>query len=159
MRTFKSLSIALLLCCFMVAGSTTASAVKLKLIKPKTSRLRVKPLQPRKYIKLEKPPKEIIKRGTLRERLQEGRKQMRKNIANKGKGGNKNGVRSRTHQPSGKSFTKYSLPTVMNKDAQNAKKAADRLKTLNQRRQPIPPLHKSAQNFNNHRPSIDSVMH
>ena len=82
-----------------------------------------------------------------------------KNIANKGKGGNKNGVRSRTHQPSGKSFTKYSLPTVMNKDAQNAKKAADRLKTLNQRRQPIPPLHKSTQNFNNHRPSIDSVMH
>ena len=86
MRTLKSLSIALLLFCFMVAGTTTASAVNpFKPVKPKTQRIRVKTPRPKVLPIFEKSTKNNVKRGTLRERLQERREQIRKGKIDKGK--------------------------------------------------------------------------
>ena len=143
MRTLKSLSIALLLFCFMVAGTTTASAVNpFKPVKPKTQRIRVKTPRPKVLPIFEKSTKNNVKRGTLRERLQERREQIRKGKIDKGK---KNTNCSQTcTSKSQRRFTKEPvLNTELSEKNKELIKAAEEFKRFREREQKLDSMHKS----------------
>ena len=143
MRTLKSLSIALLLCCFMVAGTTTASAVNpFKPVKPKTQRIRVKTPRPKVLPIFKKSTMNNVKRGTLRERLQESRELIRKGKIDKRK---KNTNCSQTcTSKSQRTFTKEPvLNTELSEDTKKLIKAADVLKGFREREQKLDSMHKS----------------
>lgn len=144
MRTLKSLSIALLLCCFMVAGTTTASAVNpFKPVKLKTQRIRVKTPRPKVLPNFEKSTKCTAKRGTLRERLQERREQIHKGKIDKGK---KNTNCSQTcTSKSQRIFTHRSpvLNTELSEKNKELIKAAEVLKRFREREQKLDSMRKS----------------
>lgn len=141
MRTLKSLSIALLLCCFMVAGTTTASAVNpFKPVKPKTQRIRVKTPRPKVLPIFKKSTKNNVKRGTLRERLQERREQIRKGKIDKGK---KNTNCSQTC--TSKSQRIFTKEPVLNTELSGKTliKATEEFKRFREREQKLDSMHKS----------------